>query len=365
MNARARRLVVPAAIALSAALLPVGCKRDTEEDVPTSDVVSVSAVAVRRGTVREVVDANGLVAPQPGAEMDVAPPQAARIESLPVGIGDRVRPGEVLVRFDVPSLEADIAAREADGLRAAARETNAKAALDRVSGLFDRGIAARKEVEDAQREMADAEAAVSEAQGALAAARAMDARRTVRARFAGVVISRSHDPGDLVDPGSPDPILRVIDPERLEVVSSVPVDALHGLAEGTPARIIGPPSYAAEDARLVGRPAAVDPKTSTATVRLAFTRATALPAGTTVRVEIAAREHRDVLVIPAGAIVRENGSTCVFTVGADGKAHRRPVTLGIAGVDEAEVASGLAPGDRVVAEGAAGLPDGATVAVRE
>ena len=282
-----------------------------------------------------------------------------------MGIGDRVRPGDVLVRFDIPSLQADIAAREADVLRAAARKTNATAALERVRGLFDRGIAARKEVEDAEREMADAEAAVSEAQGALAAARALDARRTVRARFAGVVVSRSHDPGDLVDPATPDPILRVIDPERLEIVASVPVDALHGLAEGAPARVFGPPSYPVQDARLIGRPAAVDPRTSTATVRLAFTGGTTLPSGTAVRVEIVAAAHHDVLVVPAEAIVREDGSTTVFTVGPDAKAHRRAVTLGLVGTKDAEILSGVEPADRVIVQGTAGLPDGAAVAVRE
>jgi RND family efflux transporter MFP subunit len=364
MSPRDRLAVVPAAFVL-AALLVAGCGRATDEDVPTSDVVPVTVATVRRGTVQQMVDANGQVAPQPGAEMDVVPPQPARIESLPVGIGDRVRPGDLLVRFDVPSLEADIAAREADVLRAAARKTNASAALDRVRGLFDRGIAARKEVEDVEREMADAGAAVGEAQGALAAARALNARRTVRARFAGVVVSRSHDPGDLVDPATPDPILRVIDPARLEIVASVPVDALHGLTEGAPARVIGPPSYPVEAARLIGRPAAVDPRTSTAVVRLSFAGTTTLPAGTAVRVEIVAAAHHDVLVVPAEAIVREDGSTSVFTVGPDGKAHRRAVTLGLVGAQDAEVVSGVSLGDRVIAEGATGLPDGAAVAVRE
>lgn len=354
----ARLLAAIVVIAVSAS-----CGGGESEEIETSNVVAVTVAAAHRGPIEALVAATGRVTPRPGAAFDVVAPEAARVLKMPKGVGDRVQTGDLLVRFEIPSLEAGVTARESDLRRAEARQTNAEAALTRVRGLFERGIAARKEVEDTEKEMSDAEAAVAEAKSGLAAARALLARCTVRARFDGVVVARRADPGDLVDPSLPEPILRVIDPARLEVDAAVPVGELRGIEAGVPARIVGPPSYPPEDARVLAHPGAVDPVTSTATVRLAFVPDTALPAGTPVRVEIVAARHDDALLVPAAAVVREDSATTVFTVGPDGKAHRRAVTIGIVGERDAEVLSGIVAGDRVVVSGATALPDGAAVAI--
>ena len=47
-------------------------------------------------------------------------------------------------------------------------------------------------------------------------------RTVVRARFAGIVAKRFHNPGDTVDGAAGDPVLRVIDPRRLQIVSACP-----------------------------------------------------------------------------------------------------------------------------------------------
>jgi multidrug efflux pump subunit AcrA (membrane-fusion protein) len=340
----ARLLAAIVVIAVSAS-----CGGGESEEIETSNVVAVTVAAAHRGPIEALVAATGRVTPRPGAAFDVVAPEAARVLEMPKGVGDRIQTGDLLVRFEIPSLEAGVTARESDLRRAEARQTNAEAALTRVRGLFERGIAARKEVEDTEKEMSDAEAAVAEAKSGLAAARALLARCTVRARFDGVVVARRADPGDLVDPSLPEPILRVIE--------------LRGIEAGVPARIVGPPSYPPEDARVLAHPGAVDPVTSTATVRLAFVPDTALPAGTPVRVEIVAARHDDALLVPAAAVVREDSATTVFTVGPDGKAHRRAVTIGIVGERDAEVLSGIVAGDRVVVSGATALPDGAAVAI--
>ncbi|HWB77592.1 MAG TPA: hypothetical protein VG755_21650, partial [Nannocystaceae bacterium] len=42
----------------------------------------------------------------------------------------------------------------------------------------------------------------------------------------------------------------------------------------------------------------------------------------------------------------------------DGKAHRRPVELGLVGTDVVEIAGGLTAGEQVVAEGSSGITEG-------
>src|SRR6185295_6738527 len=255
-----------ACLFLALLVLPA-CHPAAEEAVDTAETVPVKVATASGGLIRPLVAATGEVKPAPGAELLVMPPQEARIAELPKSLGDRVRRGELLVRFEIPSLQADAAARRSDLARAQAQLETARQNEARVSGLFQRGIAARKEVEDARRDLAQAEASVTEARSAVAAASRLAGREVVRAPFAGVVVGRSHQPGDLVDPGAPEPILRVIDPSRLQVEAAVPAVDLGHIAQGNPARVHGP-SFPDQQARVVARPAAVDSATGTALVRL-------------------------------------------------------------------------------------------------
>src|SRR6185295_9673937 len=97
--------------------------------------------------------------PALGADQVVTAPQAARIAELPLAQGDRVRRGDLLVRFDIPSLRSDAASRGSELAQAEARLVTAREAETRVGGLFARGIAARKEVEESGRALREAEAA--------------------------------------------------------------------------------------------------------------------------------------------------------------------------------------------------------------
>jgi RND family efflux transporter MFP subunit len=341
-----------------AALLPA-CGKDAPEEVETATVVPVTTAAAATGTIRATIHATGLVEPAPGADFLVTAPENARIAEMPQAEGDRVRRGDLLVRFEIPSLAADTAAKRAEVDRAQARLTNARAAKTRAHDLFDRGVAAHKEVEDADRELADAEAALREAEAARTASAALAERSEVRARFDGIVARRTHNPGDVVDASATDPILRVIDPNRLEVVASVALADLPHVRPRAAARLL----VSGEDPEpltVVSRPAAVEAQTGAAPVRLAFARGTALAAGTPVEVDIDGQQHDHVVVVPLSAVVREGDEAAVFVVTGD-KAQRKPVTLGLADATQVEVVSGIKAGDTIVVSGQNGLPDGATV----
>ncbi|MEA2693282.1 MAG: rane fusion protein multidrug efflux system [Acidobacteriota bacterium] len=353
------RVLLPLILAL---LALAACGGTPAEQVDTTAPVPVTLEAARRGAIHRVVQATGLVKPATGAELVVTAPQSARIAEMPKGVGERVRRGDLLVRFDIPALAADAATRRAEVARGESRLTLARANFERLQGLFQRGIAAKKEVEDARRELSDSEASLAEAKSARSAASDLATRAMVRAPFDGVVAERAHNPGDLVEPG-PDAILRLLDPARLQVEAPVPLDQLAGVAVGNPAQVRGP-GGALFPAKVIARPVAVDPATTSASVRLAFTGGTnlpALPAGTPVQVEIAGEEHRDAVLVPATAVVQEGPQTFVYTVDDKNHAHRTEVRLGITTGPATEVLSGLAAGARVVVQGQNGLPDDAVV----
>ena len=277
------------------------CRTETAEEVETTTAVAVKTTPATRGAIRGVVHATGIVGPAPGAEIVVVAPEAARIAEIPHAGGERVRRGDVLVRFEIPGSAAEEQKQQAEVTRTEAALENAKAAQTRARELFDRGVSARKEMEESNRSVADAEAAVTEARASLAAAHDVAERAIVRATFDGVVARRYHNPGDLVEPAASDPVLRVIDPDRLEVVAAVPLADASRVEVGASGHLVNAPTNATDAAlKVLSRPTAVDAGTATVPVRLGFVKPVNVPVGMPVQVEIDAEQHRDVVLVPAG-----------------------------------------------------------------
>jgi RND family efflux transporter MFP subunit len=275
-----------------------------------------------------------------------------------------VRRGDLLVRFETPATTADVERQRAEIARAQARLENALAAQARARELFERGIAARKDMEDADRVVADAEGALGQAEASRAAAITAAGRATVRATFSGVIAKRFHNPGDLVEAAASDPVLRVIDPQRLEVVASVPLSesprVVLGAGGWMRSSVTGAPDLAL---KVVSRPAQVEQGTATIPVRMAFVAPSNAAAGMPAQVDIDAEQHTNVVLVPSAAIVREAEETFVFVAMGE-KAQRRPVQVGIGDGTDSEIVSGVKAGEMVIVEGQNGLPDEATIMIQ-
>jgi RND family efflux transporter MFP subunit len=184
----------------------------------------------------------------------------------------------------------------------------------------------------------------------------------VRARFAGVIAKRWHGVGDLVEAAGT--VIRVIDPSRLEVVTSVAVGDLPHVVVGHAARIGGPASDATEPGIVVSTPAAVDPASATAEVRVRFSSATKLATGTPVTVSIVGDRVQKVIAIPTAGVIRDGGEVYVMVAGQDDdKAHKTPVVLGLSSGDKVEVKKGINAGDLIIVRGQEGLPDEAGITI--
>jgi len=78
------------------------------------------------------------------------------------------------------------------------------------------------------------------------------------------------------------------------------------------------------------------------------------------RIEV--ERHENAIVVPAVAIVETRGEEAtLFTVGDDGLAHSRKVTIGARSGDRVEIVSGLNAGESVVGRGAYGVADSSRV----
>lgn len=350
-----RLMAVPLALTLFAA-----CSHEAIEEVESETVVPVTTEPATVGRIRASINVTGTVTAAPGADQIVIAPQPSRIVDMPKADGDRVSAGDLLVRFEIPSLTADVAARRAELTRAEARLANARAAQTRAHDLFERGVAARKEVEDADRELADAQAGATEARATLGAAETSAGLATVRARFSGIVARRYHNEGELVDATATDPVIRIVDPKRLEVTAAVPIADVPRVTIGAAGHMKNPAGEGEIDLKVISRPAAVEQGMATAPIRMTFAASDIAPVGTPLQVTIDAEEHTNVVLVPAAAVLREADETAVFVANGD-TAERRLVEIGLSDAAHTEIKSGIKAGDAVIVKGQAGLPDGAKI----
>ena len=355
-------LLTRGALALTVVAL-AACSKPAPEDVESETVVPVTTAMAETGRITAFIHASGLVTPAPGAELIVVAPEAARVAEIPKGEGETVRRGDLLVRFEIPSSVAEVSKQRAEISRAEARLKAAQAAETRMRDLFDRGVAARKEVEESTREVANAQADLAGARAATAAAETVAGRSEVHATFDGIVSRRQHNPGDLVEPTAADFVLRVVDPRRLEVAAQIALNDAPRVRVGALARI-GGTADAAPTASLVvaSRPTEVKEGTATVPIRLAFKSPANYPVATPVQIEIDAETHDGVVLVPAAAIVHEGEETAVFVLMGE-IAQRRVVKVGLVDEEHAEIVSGVKSGETVITSNHNGLPDGAKVTV--
>lgn len=342
-----------------------GCSRAPERPAAEEEAtaIPVAATPVQRGRLRAVIHASGIITPADGAEYLVVAPEPARILEITKMEGDMVAPNEPLVRFEAPFATQEVSRQRAELARAQSQLENARVAQARARDLVTRGLIARTELDGADREYAEADTATARARSALAAAEAAVARATVRAPFAGVISKRLHNVGDVAQPSPTDPVLRLIDPQRLEVMATIAADIAPRVLPGASARIAS-----AVEAERVPMIVTAQPNNAqraadgSVRIRLAFQAPVSLPVDTAVELDIDAEERNNVLFVSPEALVRSGAETAVF-VAVGNRAARRIVTTGVEEEQGVEITAGLNPGDLVISRGQAGLADGAQINV--
>ncbi len=357
------------AVAALAAILCIlaastGCRRAAPAPAAEREEtqVPVGVVPAQRAGIRAVVRASGIVTPAEGAEFLVVAPEPARIAEIAKAEGDAVNSGDVLVRFDLPSAAQEVARLAADLAAVEAQVENARVNQQRATDFAERGLIARRDREIADRELADAQAALERVRGLHTRAVTAAGRATSRAPFAGIVASRRHNPGDIVLSTSADPVLRIVDPRRLDLVASVGEADIARVVPGSTARIPGPATAMPIGLKVVRRLADRAGAGGTLPFLLQFDDPVQIPVDTRVDVEIDAEERADAVLVPSEAVLTSGGEAAVM-IAAGSRAERRVVTTGIQSEDRIEITSGVKPGELVITRGHIGLADGAAISV--
>jgi RND family efflux transporter MFP subunit len=276
-----------------------------------------------------------------------------------------IQEGELLVSLDSRAQDANVqkaaAQVEKDRSDLAAATRN----LERQSELFDQKFISRATLDIAQSKVDTLTGQLAVDQAALEAVRVLRAYTEIRATFAGRTGTIGVRPGSVVQPNSA-PLVTVIQIDPIAIAFTLPEKELAGLQR---ALATGPVSV---DVKLEGvadpipgRISFVDNTVDTATgtirVKAEFANPSArLWPGMFVNVALAPRMIEGASLVPAQAVQTGPDNQFVYVVGDDRKVVARPVTL--AYVEEGfAVVNGVAPGARIVVEGAQNLRPGSMV----
>ena len=206
----------------------------------------------------------------------------------------------------------------------------------------------------------------AEARRALALAQSSQGTVELRAKFNGIVATRSVSEGELV--GENGELFMLVDLATLVFVADVPLASLPSIHPGQVAavRFAALPDRAFRGAVEAASPQS-DPQSQTVKVRLRFSSGGGqfvLKTDMMGSAAIVTGVHRRALIVPRSAILRddENNTSSVVTVGADSLARSVQVTVGATTDSTAEITGGaLKEGMTVVTEGNYALADSTRV----
>lgn len=341
----------------------VACGRGEGPDAATPTTIAVTVQPARVETLRETIVVPGQVVPTAAADQLVTASEPAEVLEILKAEGEAVQPGDLLVRFEIASISSDIRARQLEVAEATSRFETARAEATRLSSLHERGLVARNTLDASKSSLATADSLLSQAKSHLENSQAAAERTTARARFAGVVAKVFHKPGELVMGGSGDPVLRVIDPTRLQIAAQVPLAQFERVQPGQPASV--QTATGAAETAIVSLRLAPNPVATTGEVRLGLATPTSLTLDATVQLELLLEERKSVVVVPQQAVQKDLTSSFVWIAGDDRQAHRRDVRVGLTTGGLAQIVSGVTVGERVILTGISELAEGTPITFKE
>ena len=322
---------------------------------------------------RSGITANGYVVARTKAS--VSAKILGRMASLAVTEGSLVKEGEVIARIEDSDYQAALAAARANLGQFDAQIRQAKQDLQRTQSLRTQNLVAQADLENAQTKLDVLVAQRSSAQAQVKVAEASLENTLVRAPFAGTVLRKDAEVGEIVAPTSAGggltrtSIVTMADLRTLEVEVDVNEAYIAQVRGGQSARITldaYPDTSFAGSVRQVVPTADRQKATVLVKVSILDHDSRILPEmGAKVVFESKgaplATAIRRVLV-PAAAVVQAGNGASVWVVETD-RVRRVNVDVGATRGEQVEIRQGLAGGESLVLHPAATLRDGAKVKV--
>jgi len=286
--------------------------------------------------------------------------------------GDEVKKGDLIAEIDPRPYEATLAQAKGQLARDEAQLKGAQVDLARYQNLATQNAVPHQTLDTQV-------ALVGQYQGTVEADRGTVKSAEVNLQYCRIVSPingrvglRQVDLGNYVTAGDATGLVVITQLEPISVLFTLPEDNLQAVAKRVRAGAVLP--TAAYDRSGINRLAEgslqtfdsqIDSTTGTIKLRAQFeNEARTLYPNQFVNIRLLLDTHKDVTTMPTAGIQRGVPGTFVYLVNADSTVSVRPVKLGVTDGDRVEVVSGVAPGDRIVIDGADKLREGTKVIVR-
>ncbi|HEV2364475.1 MAG TPA: efflux RND transporter periplasmic adaptor subunit [Caulobacteraceae bacterium] len=348
MRRLCRNLGGRAALAILAVAALSACQKRIYVS-PKAQARAVTVVRVEPRVIEGGLSASGQLIPR----LDVAVfPELTgyRVDKLFVDEGSWVKKNQPMAQMD-PVLLADVARQQAAlaaQQQALARQAQTQA--QRVKGIDNAGLLSEEQIQQRRFAARSATAQYNAQEAAAVDAKNRLSMATVRAPYAGLVIERNVNPGDVSAAGAT-PWFRIARDGVIELDADVPEEDIGKIRVGDKAKVTVTGGGSA-----IGVVRLISPSIST-TTHLGKVRIT-LPVRSDIRSggfahAVFLEGARAALAVPDTAVRYDADGASVMAVGADDRLQRVPVTTGQRGGGFVELVAGPPAGTVVVAKAAA------------
>jgi RND family efflux transporter MFP subunit len=369
-----------------------GCKEKQPVPIPAT----ASVAPVTRGDLSSTLTVAGEF--QPYQEVELHAKVSGYIRRINVDIGDRVKNGEVIATLEVPELNAQVAASQAEIRHSQSEIARAQsgvalaqadyaalhAAYTRLSSASKQrpGLIAEQELDDARSKDQDAAAKIDVAKSALEATKeqlgvsqadnqrvkALQDYSVVTAPFSGVVTMRYADVGSLIQAGTASntqsmPVVQVAQSDLLRLRMPIPEEDVPFIKTGGDVQIKLEATGKIISGKIIRFTRELTTSTRTMLAEVDVPNPDlALSTGMTAETTIILQKQKNVLTVPAGAVLKEgDGQAYVLIVDADNKVQKVTVALGIQGSNRVEITQGLKERQSVIVSGQSNYETGQIV----
>lgn len=271
-------------------------------------------------------------------------------------IGERFAAGEPVARVDDTQLL--LQQKEYEGT--VASEESRRGFLERESGrlrqLAAENVAAKNQLDQVESDLQASTSNLAVARARLAQINVQLERTRLRAPFDGVVTERLQAPGEHTAIG--DEVVRLVDPDNLEVVARAPLSMLGFVSNGDSLQVTG--GNRMEDGVVRTMVPFGDGRSHMFELRVHVT-SQKWKVGDAVRLAVPSAEPTEVLAVPRDALVLRREGASVFRITPEGTAEQVPVVAGVGSGDMIAISGNVRAGDRVVIRGAERLRPGQPV----
>jgi len=360
-----RRLIKGAGIVLALVIVAsVAWRMLGPASAPSDNAVQVPVVTVvvpGQQSVTKTTNATGTLAARIDMPVGVLG-EGGRVLQVLVQPGDWVNKGQTLLVIERAVQTQQIASLAAQLEVARANAKLAQNNLDRAQALVADGFVSKADIDQKTASRDAAVAQVNVAQAQLQQMRAQVGRLDIRAPEAGLVLTRTVEPGQVVTAGS-GTLFRIAKGGEMEMKALVSEDVLAGLAVGVPARVTPVGMSQSFVGKVWQNSPVVDPNTRQGTARIAIPYNPALRPGGFASAEIDLADVQ-AAVLPESAVHSDQKGSYVYIVDKDNKVQRRDVVTGAVTPRGLAITQGLDGTEQVVQRAGGFLNPGQTVKPR-